>query len=305
MALYDRDYYRAGRSAPMFAAVQSAVALIIIANVLIWILQNVFPPFSQFLGCSSSDIFQGFPQVWKLVTACFAHSTDGILHILCNMFLVFLFGRHLEEIYGKRDFLVLYLVGGAVAIFCEVVFHQVTSQPYDPVRDMRDIPILGASGSVMALVVIYGMHFPHRIVLLFGIVPMPIWLLCVLFILADLFGAIAPSSGVANVAHLGGAAFGFCYRYFDLRWVRVRSWLPSRRTRAPRRRGSRSGRGASSREDGPRLFEQRPSGGDPQSQAVSKRIDELLEKIHQEGMGSLSEEEYEFLQENSRRYRSP
>lgn len=292
MGIHDRDYYRSRQPTPMRIVARSAVGIIICVNIGVWLLQHLVEPLTGFFACTSEQIFGGFPQVWRLVTACFVHDPNGIMHLLFNMLLLFFFGREIEAIYGKRDFLVLYLVAGAVAIFCETLVHQFGGSGVGT-------PILGASGSVMAVLVVFGMFFPRRTVFLFGIVPLPVWLLCVMLVVSDLFGAFHSANGVANVAHLGGAAFGFAYRYFDLRWSRVSRGLPavlSLRFRSRRRASTPRARSSASHP-----LESPPSA---RSQAVSRRIDELLEKIHAEGMGSLSEEEREFLLQHSKDYKS-
>jgi hypothetical protein len=131
-------------------------------------------------------------------------------------------------------------------------------------------------------------------ILFFGLIPAPVWLLCVIFILQDLLGATSGfSGGVANLAHLSGAAFGFLYKHFDLRWDRLRSWMPA--WRHLKRRRSRPGR-----REVLRLSDQ----SNEFRQAVSERMDQLLAKIHDHGSDSLTAEEWEFLRENSSRYRS-
>src|SRR5215207_3678431 len=66
---------------------------------------------------------------------------------------------------------------------------------------------IGASVSVMAVLVVFAFHYPHQQVLLFGIIPMPVWLLVVLYIGFDLSGALGAMGnlGIGHLAHLGGA----------------------------------------------------------------------------------------------------
>jgi membrane associated rhomboid family serine protease len=297
MALHDRDYYRSGTRGGFGLQAHSAVATILILTITAWFFQLLFRgqdalgPVTKFLAASFDGIFGGFPQPWKLITANFAHDTRGIGHLAINMLFLFFFGRELEELYGKRDFWIFYLAAGSVAVLAEVVALKAAGQ--------GGMPVLGASGAVAGVVVLYTLFYPKRTVLFMFFIPMPVWVLCVLFLTMDILGVISPTqSGVAHFAHLAGAGFGFLYRYFDLRWVNVRAKLPalrfrwdSSRRRMPERRQRRDTVLAQ------QSRERRPD-------AVSKRIDELLAKISAEGMGSLSQEERDFLVENSRRYRS-
>jgi hypothetical protein len=166
---------------------------------------------------------------------------------------------------------------------------------------MDHIPVLGASGAVMAVAVLCACFYPMRQVILFFL-PVPLWLLCVIFAAGDLLGVLGRGDpGVANLAHLTGAAVGLLYYLFDPRIDRLRSFLPRwrLRTRARARRP---------KERVIELASARSRGGEGPSRptdSISERIDELLAKISAGGgMDSLTEEEREFLKENSGRYRS-
>ena len=147
----------------------------------------------------------------------------------------------------------------------------------------------------MAVLALYIFHFPRRTVLLYFLFPIPLWVLGCIYVYFDVFGAIGEGNGVGNFAHLAGAGWGVLYKLFDLRWSTLR-----RRLGASRGRGGKTGDKSSGSLWGARKQEsEKPRVPD----AVSKRVDELLEKISRDGMGSLSDEEREFLVENSRRYR--
>ncbi len=284
MGIYDREYYRGGEFRASSLQVRTAVGWLILVNVVVFILQWPFPQLNPHLACSASDLFEGFPHVWKLVTACFAHGSP--LHILFNMLLLFFLGREIERIYGKTDFFIIYFVSGALSIFCEAAVHQLRGASID-------VSILGASGAVMAVVVLFATFYPHRTVLLFFVIPMPMWLLCTIVIVMDFLGVLGSGDNTvgaqtAHWAHLAGVAFAFLYRLWDLRWENVRRRLPG---------GRRPGR---------RRVRKRQEKTPPQRSRpdhVSRRIDVLLAKIHDEGMGSLTDEEREFLLENSKKYK--
>ena len=109
-----------------------------------------------------------------------------------------------------------------------------------------------------------------------------------------LSGAIGHGkAGVANFAHLAGAGWGVLYKFFDLRWSTLSQRFSGGRQR--RKKETRS-QGSGSLWNSRQQKDEKPRVPDN----VSRRVDELLEKIHQEGMGSLSDEEREFLVENSR-----
>ena len=299
MGIHDRDYYRnpEGGNAQFKGWASTAVGTIILLNVGCWVLQLMtrsgpgdFSTVGEWMSAKGNSIFawppSGFPELWRLVTACFVHSESDIWHIGGNMFIFWMFGRELERMYGRREFWIFYLFAGTLAVLVESL---IQSQ-----QGTGHIPILGASGGVMAVVALYIFHFPKRTVFLYFLFPIPLWVLGCLYAYGDISGAIGSGrGGVANFAHLAGAGWGVLYKLFDLRWGTLRQRFGGLKRR--RKKTADKGRNSLSsarKQEKPRVPD-----------AVSRRVDELLEKIHQEGMGGLSDEEREFLVENSRRYR--
>jgi len=295
MGVYDRDYFQKDRRGGGFKGFlamirSSAVNTIIALNVVVFIVQICvddrgagYTPVTDFLAASPDRVWRF--EVWRLLTACFAHSIHDVWHIVWNMLFLFFFGKELEHMYGRRDFYIFYLSAGVLSILAETVLQHFLGR--------TQVDIIGASGAVMAVVVLFTLFYPKREILFFFFIPAPIWLLCVVYIAKDLFSLLSgQSGGIANLAHLTGAAVGFLYWYLDLRWDRVRGMMPAGIRRRAR----------------PRLVSAaRPSrpvpDSLPEADAVSRRIDELLGKISAEGKESLTEEEWEFLRSNSKKYR--
>ena len=156
-----------------------------------------------------------FPEfkVWQLLTYGFLHDMRTLTHLFFNMFGLWMFGRDLERVLGAQRFLTYYLtcVVGAGVVQLSVAF--VTDGIY---------PTLGASGGVFGLLLLYGMTFPNRmVVLLFPPIPMKAKYFVLVFGLLELYlGVSGRTPGVANFAHLGGMLFGFLLLQF---WRRRRS----------------------------------------------------------------------------------
>ena len=129
---------------------------------------------------------------WTLLTAAFGHFDAN--HLLFNMFGLWMFGTPVHRRYGTRQLVGLYLAGGIVAS----LFHLVLSAS----------PMLGASGAVLALSVVYALTWPQRRLLIWFILPMPAWLAVSAFVALDVLGLVGPGDGIAHAAHLGGAALG-------------------------------------------------------------------------------------------------
>ncbi len=157
-------------------------------------------------------------QVWQVVTYAFLHGSP--MHLLLNMFALYMFGGEIERVWGERRYLIYYftcVVGAALAQLA------VTSGATGPV-----FPTLGASGGVYGLLLAFGMMFPRRIiVLIIPPIPMPAWLFVTLFGLIEIvLGVTGTQAGVAHFAHLGGMAAGFfVIQYWRGRWP----FRPSRR----------------------------------------------------------------------------
>ncbi len=298
MSLYDRDYYRddAERAMPALSQAQglSITAWLIIANSCVFAFTLVSDGFrDRMLADFIRQYFYLWPdgvlgrfRVWQLLTATFIHA--GFIHILFNMWFLYMFGRVLEEIIGRRDFLAFYLAAGLLGSVCYVAWAAISGTP---------APSVGASGSVVGVVVLYAFFRPRQLIYVWGVIPLQVRWLAILFVGTDLLLLFeSKNSDVAHCAHLGGALFAVLYRYVDLRIARVLSLFG----------GFKRGKSMPQPLTGERILDEpfgprMPEYGD--MDAVERRVDDLLNKISKNGIASLSDEEREFLKDASRRYR--
>lgn len=145
-------------------------------------------------------------RVWTLLTSAFSHLDFS--HFLFNMIGLWVFGGAVEQVLGPRRFTHLYLAGGIAASLGHVMFSLVSGSPN---------PALGASGSVMALAVMFALLFPKRTLLINFFVPVPAGIAVAGYVLLDLAGAVSGGSSIAHAAHLGGALYGYLYYRFAIR----------------------------------------------------------------------------------------
>ena len=165
---------------------------------------------------------------YQIFTHMFTHA--GFMHILFNMFGLWMFGRVLESVWGPKKFLLFYLVCGigAAAAHMVVAYFQ-----YQPILEALEFAkatgqteyvehlqtfqgyAVGASGAVMGVMVAFAYLFPNtELMLLFPPIPIKAKWLIIIMIGFDLFGGLGKTSdGVAHWAHLGGAAMGFLLVY--------------------------------------------------------------------------------------------
>lgn len=161
---------------------------------------------------------------YQIFTHMFTHA--NLMHILFNMFGLWMFGRMLENIWGPKKFLLFYLacgIGSAVAhmtvayfeyrpILEALEFAKATGQT-EYVEHLQTFAgyAVGASGAVMGVLVGFAYLFPNtELMLLFPPIPIKAKWLILIMIAYDLFGGLGRTSdGIAHWAHLGGAAMGF------------------------------------------------------------------------------------------------
>ena len=162
------------------------------------------------------------------VTSMFLHG--GWMHLIGNMWYLWIFGDNLEDRMGRVRFLVYYLLGGLAASAIQYALHV----------DSR-APTVGASGAIAAVLGGYAVLFPgarvHTLLPLFPffqVVPLPaVLVLGLWFVLQFFSGALAlgagASGGVAWWAHIGGFAFGLIAVRMFMRRPRPASgaWIES------------------------------------------------------------------------------
>lgn len=137
---------------------------------------------------------------WQILTYGFLHGS--LMHLLFNMFGLYMFGSDIESVWGQRRFLIYYLTCIITAAIAQLTVTWMTGSIY---------PTVGASGGVFGLLLAFGMMFPRRIVvLLIPPIPMPAWLFVTLYGVIELYlGITGSASGVAHFAHLGGMVGGY------------------------------------------------------------------------------------------------
>lgn len=201
----------------------------------------------------------------QLITMMLLHSDGG--HIFWNMLLLFYFGRDLEATQGRAGFYRLYIAAG---VFGGLL--QWGSQ----LAQMSAIPALGASGAVYGVMALYALRYPRRSIYMFPIfIPIPVIAFMGFKVLMDILGMVEGQSGVAFLAHIGGALVGVLW--FRRGDVVAKVEMARRRAKAEKQHAA---------EEGGR-----------------REMDRILGKIQADGLSSLSTKEREFLNRRSRELR--
>ena len=285
VGIYDRDYYRRERSGFSLSMPRSAVGVLVLINAVVFLAELFFRDqgidlaysLAAHVGTLKHPLYW-----WQFVTYGFAHDTRSLQHILFNMLTLWFLGRDVETRYGTKEFLRIYLVlltVGSVAWSLANLFHGAPDR----------MSVIGASGAVAGIVVLYALNFPHRMMLFMFVVPMPAWVMGLVLVVLDILGATGWTAGtdIAYAVHLAGAAFAFLY--FRQGWNLGRL-MPSQ-FHWPKFRSR------------PKLRIHDPEDDEEEEDAVpEEEVDRILEKIHREGESSLTRKERRILESASREY---
>ncbi|HVM46083.1 MAG TPA: rhomboid family intramembrane serine protease [Candidatus Thermoplasmatota archaeon] len=179
------------------------LGLMVATYVLEWVVALMWPHLFDDLFIIERDFLV---QPWTLVTSIFAHSLVQFSHILFNGLVLLFFGATTERLIGTRRFTWLFLGAGIAGGIAQVILTEV-------IFDERSGG-LGASGAIQGVMGTLVIIAPRLTVLVFFVIPAPLWALTIFYVLADLVGVITPGSGVGHFAHLAGLATGLIFGYY-------------------------------------------------------------------------------------------
>lgn len=216
----------------------------------------------------------GWRTPYQLFSYALVHNFASPLHVVLNALALYFFGLVVESNRGPKTVVFLFaagvLAGGFAFLLLEIA------------RDGGAAPLIGASAGVYALIAAAAAIAPN----METIFRMPLWVLAAIYVGMDVVSFLTSlryaggSSSVAYVAHLGGAAAGLLlalrgvsdtrleFGPFSSLRGRYARWSEGRRAEAVRKR--------------------------------EHRLDEILAKIHDRGIGALTPEETRFLKSASR-----
>ena len=136
---------------------------------------------------------------WQLVTYAFLHG--GVGHLFFNMLGLWMFGSELERVWGQQRYWQFLLAGVLTAALAQLLITALAGS---------NVPTVGASGALYALLLAFGMLFPNRVIMpLFPPIPMKARTFVIVFGALELLLGLMDVGGVAHFAHLGGMVGGF------------------------------------------------------------------------------------------------
>ncbi len=173
-----------------------------------------------------------YPYLWQFITYAFLHGS--VMHVLGNMYFLYMFGNNVNDRLGNLGYLVFYLAGGVFSALGHILAASISGSG-------AATPVLGASGAIAAVCGAYLVLFPQSLItivywfFIIGTMEIPaLYLIIVKLIVID--NVISRSAAnVAYDAHLGGYAFGIIAilllrvlgllseDHFDL-WSMIKQW---------------------------------------------------------------------------------
>jgi len=251
-----------------------AIKILISINFVIYVLQSLAGKediFFRLFGLVP-NVFISELMLWQPFTYMFFHapyySSIGISHILLNMLGLWVFGRELEQAWGKSKFLKYYFLTGIGSGLITYLF-QINS----------DNPVIGASGAVYGILLAYGISFPNRMLYIWGLIPIrSIWLVVIMGSIA-FFGLLGRADGISHVTHISGMFIG--YTLLKKKWQLADIIFAMRKKTVE-------------------FQVQRKEDRALKKKSINRDIDMILEKIKEVGFSGLSNEEQSKLYEASK-----
>ena len=252
-----------------------AIKILVSINFSIYVLQSISGKedvFFRLFGLVPSTFISDL-MLWQPFTYMFLHapfySSVGISHILLNMLGLWVFGRELEQAWGKTHFLKYYFITGVGSGLITYLFHIGS-----------DNPVIGASGAVYGVLLAYGVSYPNRMLYIWGIIPVKsMWLVIIMGSIA-FFGVLGNADGISHVTHISGMVIGYFLLKKKWKWKDVLFAIRKKTIE---------------------FQVQRHEEKDIKVNMLQKDIDMILEKIQKLGFSGLSDEEKSKLYEASKK----
>ena len=241
-------------------ALPSGVKLLIIINIAVFILMELSGQKNilfQMFGLVPRAVLQEY-KLWQTFTYLFLHG--GFIHILFNMFILWMFGKDLEVDWGKNEFLIFYFICG-IGSGIITVFTSINSF----------VPVVGASGAIYGVLVAYGLTYPNRMVYLYGVFPLKVkYMVLGLGVIAFFASLSASQSTVSHITHLSGMIIGIIYIVFNFRWKNIRLLYIKMRLKSIQSKQN-------------------------EDTHIKMQVNKILDKLNDQGWESLTSKEEEFL----------
>ena len=252
--------------------IPSAVKILLIINTLVFLMVEIsgmqFELFYSNFGLVPGKVWSSF-MIWQPITYLFLHG--GFIHLLFNMFVLWMFGKDLEHNWGFIPFLKYYFACGIGAGIVTSIFGWSSFTP-----------VIGASGAIYGLLLAYGLTYPNRLIYLYGIFPIKVKFMVIgMGIIAFFASMTSVNSTVSHVTHIAGMVVGLIYLQYKINFKHFKLWLINRKINSLNVKITKS---------------------ENSDHQLQKKVDMILEKLNNEGWDGLTEGEQKVLHTASKTY---
>ncbi|MFC2114306.1 rhomboid family intramembrane serine protease [Bacteroidota bacterium] len=272
------------------------VGLIEVIFTLFKLPMGIFDTFWRNLALSALQA-EFIQKPWTFITYMFMHS--GFMHILFNMLMFYWFGKIFQEYLRNEKLLSTYILGGIAGglmyIFAYMTIPMLKGmQPY----------MVGASASVIAIIVATATLLPNTTLHLMFIGPVRLKYIAIVLVIIDVLLLKGDNTG-GHFAHLGGAIYGFAYIKLMQNGIDIGHWLtqlitlfrnafkPNPKQKFKVHRGGKTSSG--NFKESAKKESQKSTAPPVKRESDQKMIDSILDKIAKSGYESLSENEKDVL----------
>lgn len=286
---------------------KSMLSRLIIINIAVFLVVNIYFLFLSLMAVKNddlniinwlavpSDLHTLLIRPWTLLTYMFFHVS--FWHLAMNMLVLFFGGSLFKQYLGEKKLLSVYIFGGLSG----ALFYVVAFNVFPVFQDKLLTSVaLGASASVMAIIIAAATYLPNYPVYLFFFAKVKMKYIAAIYIVVDMLSINEKSSLYdanpgGHIAHLGGALFGFLFILALKKGISFkRIFAPVKNLFRPRMKVKYS----------KEPFKKKPLTDDEYSYQKAdhqKKIDTILDKISKSGYESLSKEEKELLFKSSKK----
>lgn len=185
----------------------NANMMIVALNVLVFFISNyVYPYLTYMLALMPLRIIAEPSSCYTFVTYMFVHGS--IYHLFSNMLGLVIFGTILERRIGSKEYLLFYFLTGTLSGVLSFLFYYLTGSYF--------VFLLGASGALYAVMLLFAVFFPDAMVFVFGIIPMRAITLVVFYFIIEFASSFA-SDGISHITHLFGLLAALLYIMIRMR----------------------------------------------------------------------------------------
>lgn len=244
--------------------IPEGVKLLIIINIIVFLLIELSGEkhlFFYILGLVPTEVINEY-KIWQTFTYLFIHG--DFFHIFFNLFVLWMFGKDLENDWGKKEFLFYYFTCGIGSGLLTTL-----------ISNNLFIPIVGASGAIYGILVAYGFSYPNKLILLYGIIPIKTKFMVLGIGIIAFFATISSSqSSISHITHLFGMIIGIIYFSLNWKWKKLYLWYLKLRLKS---------------------LKIESSSQDFQKTISKVKINKILDKLNDKGWDSLTNKEEELL----------